>query len=83
MRSKATLDTIISSGDLVQVLVQNGHENRSKWLSPRVVQESDRSYGTVTIPALNGHKIIAVLEDTRVVIVDDELTCILAFHIME
>lgn len=79
MRSKATLAPIIESADLGQVFVQNGHEKRGKWISPRIFQEADSSSGTVTLPGSNGHIIIVSIEDTRVAIVYDEL----ALHIME
>lgn len=73
MLTKATNNPVVSTGDLVHVYVLNGHDKRVRWSSPQVVQIIDRSAGTVSVPGMNGHTIVAAIEDFISAILDDDL----------
>ena len=73
LRSHITADPVVNPGDIVQVYVRTGKEKRGRWLSPRTALSIDRSAGTVTVAGSNGKRIVAAVEDTRVVVVDNDL----------
>lgn len=79
LRSKATQNPLIKSGDLVQVYYKDRSERRGKWSSPRTVLSFDPVSGIVSIPGSNGSPIHAAVEDVRHAVTEDEL----AVHVTE
>lgn len=73
MRTQATVDIVLKTGDLVQVFVKNEQDKRRKWLSKRAVISTNTSEGTIYVPGDKGHEIIIAVEDTRPFIVSDDL----------
>lgn len=73
LRSRSTLDTPVSVGDMVQVFIKRDHEKRGKWTSPKLVLSYDKSSGIVTVPGTSGHTIKAAIEDVRLAITNSDL----------
>lgn len=65
LRSKATVDTPVKPGDVVQVFIKLQHDKRGKWSGPKTVLHYDPSSRCVTVPGSNGRKIRAAVEDVR------------------
>lgn len=72
LRTKSTNYQVIDPGDLVQLFIKNGHKNRGRCLSTRVVQQFDNSDGTVSSRGSNGRNVVPAFEDTRMAIVNDD-----------
>lgn len=63
LRSKPSKDSVISSGDLVEVYLMYDNDKRVKWLSPPTVISFDPNSWTVTLPAGNGRTMNSSIED--------------------
>jgi len=73
LKSNATHDIPLASGDLVQVFIKLEKEKRGKWSSPRPILTFDKPSGIVTVPGSNGKVIKAAIEDTRHAIYENSL----------
>lgn len=68
LRAKSTLDTVIFTGDLVEIFIKTGKQKRGNWSSPRVVLKFDPESWTVMVPSSNGRTIKAAVEDVRLAV---------------
>lgn len=71
LRSKATRDTPINSGDIVQIYIKEQNSKRGTWSAPNVVLAMDKVSGTVTVPGKKGRQIKAAVEDARAAATED------------
>lgn len=70
--AQVTADFTVKAYDMVQVYLHTGKEKWGKWLSARIPLSADIKAGTVTAAHNNGCNFIPVIEDTRLVLVDDD-----------
>ena len=73
MRSKATSDAEVQTGDLVQVYIKNQNEKRGSWTAPKPILAFDHKSQTVKVPGSKGRTIEAAVEDVRHAVTDDHL----------